>query len=118
VPVEATCARGYTCASGGACAQWRLPVPVEVPVLVQGRGVVHVNDGHEGVGDHSTTGGWRGYQGQTQVLNMNQIKENSFNYFVWTPMGSRVKIKKKNFFLFTLKCKQSDTVPIICHRCC
>ena len=52
-----------------------IPVPVEVPVLVQGRGVVHVNDGQQGVGDHSTPGGWRGYQGQTQVLNINQIKE-------------------------------------------
>jgi hypothetical protein len=26
-----------------------IPVPVEVPVLVQGRGVVHVNDGQQGV---------------------------------------------------------------------
>ena len=72
------CASGVACSSGGACAcrlpvPEAIPVPVEVPVLVQWRGVVHVNDGQQGVGDHSTPGGWRGYQGQTQVLNMNHI---------------------------------------------
>ncbi len=56
-----------------------IPVPVEVPVLVQWRGVVHVNDGQEGVGDHSAPRGWRGYQGQTQILNINQIKETEKN---------------------------------------
>ncbi len=91
--VEAACAGGGHLCQWRCLCQWRLPVPVEatcacripvpveaipvpveVPVLIQGRGVVHVNDGQEGVGDHPTPRGWRGYQGQTQVLNINQIK--------------------------------------------
>jgi hypothetical protein len=35
----------------------------------------------------------------------------SFNYLVWTPLGSIVNLQ------FTLRYQQPDIVPIICHRC-
>ncbi len=44
------------------------------------------------------------------------LYQKSFNYFDWTPLGSRVNILI-NFFKFTLRCRQSDIVPIICHQC-
>ncbi len=42
-----------------------------------------------------------------------------FKYFLWTSLGSRVNIQNF-FFNFTLRCKQSDIVPIICqwHQRC
>ncbi len=40
----------------------------------------------------------------------------SFLYFVWTPMGRRVNIKINFLYKFNLRCKQSNIVPIFCHR--
>jgi hypothetical protein len=43
----------------------------------------------------------------------------SFQYFVWTPLG-KVNICSRYIFFFwvTLRCKQPDIVPIICHNLC
>ncbi len=41
----------------------------------------------------------------------------SFNYFVWTTLDSRINILIDISFKFTLRCKQSDIVPIVCHQC-
>ncbi len=45
------------------------------------------------------------------------LNQGSFKYLVWTPLGSRVNILIHFFFKFTLRCKPSDIVPIIFHRC-
>jgi hypothetical protein len=39
----------------------------------------------------------------------------SFNYFVWTPLGSRVNLYCRYIFVFkfTLRSQQPDIVPII-----
>ncbi len=41
----------------------------------------------------------------------------SFNYFVWTSLGSRITYRSIFSFKFTVRCKRSDIVTIICHRC-
>jgi hypothetical protein len=41
----------------------------------------------------------------------------SFNYFVWTPLGSRLTYKYIFAFKFTFRSQQPDNVLIICHRC-
>ncbi len=56
-------------------------------------------------GVNDTGGKWK------KILN-----QKSFHYFFWTPLGSRVSIKIKFSFTFTLSCQQSDIVPIVCHR--
>ncbi len=46
------------------------------------------------------------------------FNQKNFNYFVWTPLGSRVSIYIYIFaFKFTFRYLQPDTVPIVCHRC-
>jgi hypothetical protein len=48
----------------------------------------------------------------TPVENLKKFNQRGFKYFVWTPLGSTVKIYIHFFFKFTLRCKQSDMVPI------
>ncbi len=45
------------------------------------------------------------------------FSQHSFKYLVWTPFGIRANISTIFFFKLTLRCKQSDIVPIIFHRC-
>ncbi len=40
----------------------------------------------------------------------------SFNYLVWTPLGSKVTYRNIFAFKFTLRSQQPDIAPIICHR--
>ncbi len=55
---------------------------------------------------------------QWQRRQMERIfNQKSFNYFVLTPLGSRINIEINFSFTFTLRCKQSDIVPILCNRC-
>jgi hypothetical protein len=49
----------------------------------------------------------------TPVSNGKIFSQKSVVYFVGTPLGRRVNIKIIFFFKFTLRFKQSDTVPII-----
>jgi hypothetical protein len=42
--------------------------------------------------------------------------QKSYDYFVWTPLGSGVKYRYFFSFKFTLMCKQVDIVTIIYHR--
>jgi hypothetical protein len=41
------------------------------------------------------------------------FSQKSFNYFIWTPLGSRINIQINFSITSTLRCKQSDIVPII-----
>jgi hypothetical protein len=50
----------------------------------------------------------------TPVANRKIFNQKSFNYLVWTPLGSRINITVIFSFKFTLSCKQSDIVLIIC----
>ncbi len=45
------------------------------------------------------------------------FKLKNFNYFVWTPLGSRVNIYINFCLQVQFKMLQPDIVPIICHRC-
>ncbi len=46
------------------------------------------------------------------------FNQKNCHYFFWTHLGSRFSTQIHFLFKFILSCQQSDTVPIVCHRCC
>ena len=56
----------------GLYSYMSVPVPVEMAVLVQWCGVVHVDDGQKGVGDDPAARGRGRDQSQAQVLQNNK----------------------------------------------
>jgi len=45
------------------------------------------------------------------------FNQKSFTYFVWTPVVAELTNRYIFSFQFTVRCKQADIVPTICHWC-